>query len=122
MDMQEVRRMSKSKAKGTLAETAVVGYLRENGFPTAERRSLAGINDKGDVAGILDVCIEVKNHRTYTIPAWLKELATEKANAKAKHGVLIIKPNGVGTGNVGKWWAVMTVEELTELLRKAGLK
>jgi len=114
--------MSKSKAKGTAAETAVANYLKDQGWATAERRALSGINDKGDIAGILQLCVEVKAQKQYSIPAWLKELATEKANAKAEHGVLIIKPVGVGSSNVKGWWAVMTFEELVELLRKAGVK
>lgn len=114
--------VSKAKAKGTAAETAVATYLREQGWATAERRTLSGINDKGDIAGILQLAVEVKAQKQYSIPAWLKELAIEKRNAKAEHGVLIIKPNGVGSANVGKWWAVMTFEELVELLRKAGVK
>ncbi len=42
--------MSKSKQKGTAAETAVVKYLKANGFPKAERRALQGNLDKGDIS------------------------------------------------------------------------
>jgi len=112
--------MSKNKAKGTAAETAVVNYLNANGYPFAERRALAGINDKGDVAGIPAVCIEIKAQRTYTIPAWLKELAVEKANAKAKTAFLVVKPNGVGDKNTGQWWAILPLADMVELMRKAG--
>jgi hypothetical protein len=112
--------MSKNKAKGTSAETAVVNYLNANGFPHAERRALAGINDKGDVGGIPFVVVEVKAHRTYTIPSWMKELATEKANAKATTAFLVVKPNGVGTANTGNWWAIMPLADMTQLIKEAG--
>lgn len=116
-----VHPMSKNKAKGTSAETAVVNYLIANGYVHAERRALAGVNDKGDVAGLPGVCIEVKAHKSYSIPAWLKELATEKVNAKAEVGILVVKPVGVGSTNTGNWWAIMPLSEATELLKRAGL-
>jgi len=115
-----VRQMSKNKAKGTSAETAVVNYLIEQGFLHAERRALTGVNDKGDVAGLPGVCIEVKAHKSYSIPAWLKELAAEKINSKAEVGILVVKPVGVGSANTGAWWAIMPLSEATELLKKAG--
>ena len=43
--------MSKAKAKGTAAETALVKYLRDHGFPGAERRAMTGEFDQGDVTG-----------------------------------------------------------------------
>jgi len=116
-----VHPMSRNKAKGTSAETAVVNYLIANGYVHAERRALAGVNDKGDIAGLPGVCIEVKAHKSYSIPAWLKELAVEKVNAKAQVGILVVKPVGVGSANTGNWWAIMPLSEATELLKRAGL-
>ena len=43
--------MSKQRQKGTLHETNVVAFLRDNGFPYAERRALNGQFDKGDITG-----------------------------------------------------------------------
>lgn len=111
--------MSKSKQKGTLAESAVVQFLQET-WPAAERRALAGVNDKGDVSGIPDIVIEVKNQKTYKIAEWLKETEAEKKNANAKHGFLVVKPNGVGVSRTQNWWVVLTLAELVELLKEAG--
>jgi hypothetical protein len=111
--------MSKSKQKGTLAETAVVELLRKV-WPTVERRALAGINDKGDIAGIPKIVIEVKNQKSYKISEWLKETAIEKTNAKADYGILVIKPNGVGVSRVEDWWTVLPLRDLITLLRQAG--
>ena len=47
--------MSKSKQKGTSAETAVVNYLKDKWKIPAERRALTGALDKGDISGIFDV-------------------------------------------------------------------
>jgi 3D (Asp-Asp-Asp) domain-containing protein len=75
--------MSKAKAKGTSVETAVVKFLIDNGFPYAERRALNGALDLGDITGTPALAWEVKNHKTYKIPAWLKETELETKNAKA---------------------------------------
>ena len=112
--------MNRSKQKGTAAETSVVRYLAENGFPHAERRSLAGINDRGDVTGIPNLVIEIKAQAKLEIPAWLRETAVETKNAKAEVGILVVKPKGVGDANVGKWWAIVELATMTDLLRDGG--
>jgi hypothetical protein len=110
--------MSKAKAKGTAAETAVVKYLQANGFPYAERRALHGTADKGDITGCGPVVFEVKDHKTITLSAWLKELEAEMANAKVAVGAVIAKKRG--TMNVGDWYAVMPVSVFAALLGEAG--
>jgi Holliday junction resolvase len=112
--------VSKNKQKGTLAETALVRYLQANGFPGAERRAMAGAKDLGDLLGAGQLTWEVKNQKTYSIPEWLRELQAEKTNANMEHGVLVIKPRGVGVSQVGSWWAVLTVKDFVELARDAG--
>lgn len=114
--------MSKAKQKGTAAETALVRFLQGQGFPNAERRALGGGDggDLGDVTGTPCLTWEVKNVRKYSIPAWMKESAVEKVNAKADYCPLIIKPVGVGLASVDQWWAVLPVGELVALLRDAG--
>ena len=112
--------MSRAKAKGTAAESALVRFLSGQGFPNAERRALTGQFDQGDVTGTPCLAWEVKNHKTYHFPAWLKETETERINAKADFGILVVKPNGVGLTNAGQWWAVMSVADIVNLLRDAG--
>jgi hypothetical protein len=113
--------MSKSKQKGTSAESAFVKSERVlKSFPMVERRALSGVNDMGDVSGAPGLVFEIKNHKSYKFPEWLKETEVERVNAKADYGVLIVKPNGVGLGSVSDWWAVMTVGQVLDLLRDAG--
>lgn len=83
--------MSKSKDRGTETERMVVRYLNENGFPKAERRALAGANDKGDVTGIEGVCIEVKGDRSNKVSAWKKETVTEARNAGVGMYLLVVR-------------------------------
>ena len=113
--------MSRSKQKGTSAESAFVKNERVlESFPMVERRALSGVNDMGDVAGAPGLVFEIKNHKSYKFPEWLKETEVERINAKADYGVLVVKPNGVGLGSVQDRWAVMTIGQMLDLLREAG--
>lgn len=95
-----------SKQKGTAAETAVVRYLRANGFDQAERLALHGGKDIGDIRACPGVIIEVKHWATYTdtdIVRWMCETTTERNNANADVGILVVRRGG--KGNPADWWA-----------------
>jgi len=110
--------VSKAKAKGTAAETAVVRYLKDHGFPHAERRALHGTADKGDITGCGPVVFEVKNHKTMDLAGWIKELETEMSNAAVDTGAVIAKKRG--TTDPGEWYAIMPLRILVGLLIEAG--
>lgn len=107
---------TKPRAIGTAAETAVCKYLVGHGFPHAERRSLKGILDQGDITGIPGVCVEVKGGAAAKtasdgqIDAWLTETETERRNARADLGVLIVQRAGYSADRAGSWWAVLTAD------------
>ena len=109
-----------SKAKGTAAESAVVLYLRSQGWIHTERRALNGCNDKGDIAGIPGVVVEVKDHKvsSQSFGAYVTEAETEKLNAGAEVGVAWVKRRG--TTDPSKWLVAMTGQQFTELLKAAG--
>ena len=86
-----------SRAKGTPAETKVVAYLRDNGWPAVERRALAGAKDKGDIAGVPNVAVEVKRCERFQPAAWIKEANTEAANAGVEYGVAWFWIRGKGS-------------------------
>lgn len=110
--------VSKQRAKGTAAETAVVRYLQANGFPYAERRALHGTADKGDITGCGPLVFEVKNHKEFDLSGWMNELMRETDNAQADYGVLVVKRRGhVDAAN---WYAVMPFEAIVALLKQAG--
>jgi Holliday junction resolvase len=100
--------MSKAKAKGTTAEREVVRYLQQ-WWPAAERRALSGNKDKGDVAGIPGVVIEVKAAKTQLIGPWQRETLTEMTNAAAKRCALVVKRPYKG---VAQWDAYVPSEQL----------
>lgn len=110
--------MSKQKAKGTSAETAVVKYLKSTWHIPVERCALTGALDKGDISGIDDVVLEVKNHKTMTLGQWMEELKTEIENADAATGAVIHKRKG--TTDVGEWYASMPFYVYIYLLKDAG--
>lgn len=83
--------MSKSRAKGTLFENWWVGLLHRAGFIYAERRALAGVNDKGDTVGIPRWAFECKAVKQFSIPQFLSEAEAERVNAHAVYGAVILK-------------------------------
>lgn len=106
---------------GTKAETAVVRYLTANGFPHAERRSLRGQLDAGDITGTPGICWSVKggdqarNASDLDIERWLGELATQMHHANADIRVLVMQRKAVGEANAHRWWAVMPAFQLADL-------
>ena len=104
--------VNKPKIAGTAVETAFVNYLKEAGFPYAERRSLQGALDKGDVTGCPGLVWECKlARRGFQLGPWLRETEAERANASADYGILIAKPNGLGALSVGAWPAFMYLRD-----------
>lgn len=110
--------MNKSKAKGTAAETAVVRAIQKRGFPSAERRSLKGTHDQGDITGCPGICWEVKGGQAAwdasdgQILAWLAETEKERINAGADIGVLVVQRKGIGPKNAHRWWAILPADRV----------
>ena len=111
--------MSRSKDKGTAAETAVVNYLRAQGATQVERRALNGTQDRGDIAGIPGVVIEVKNVRRDALPGWVDESEVERANDRAVIGVVWHKR--VGKGSPADWFVTMRGERWVQVMRMMDL-
>jgi len=113
--------MNKPKAIGTAGETAVVGFLRLNGFATAERRALAGAFDLGDIVGTPGLCWEVKagaaaaNAAPGQIAKWMAETLCETQNARADYGLLVTKRAAVGPARAGEWWAYLRSDDFLAL-------
>ncbi len=109
--------------KGTWAESALVNYLRENGFPWAERIPRKGSKDEGDVSPLPGklIVMEVKNQPSKysnlrTPHAWLDETEVERQHADADFGLLVVKPSGVGRQNVGEWHCWLWTDDVALLM------
>lgn len=103
---------------GTHTESAVVRYLTANGFDQAERRSLRGSLDAGDITGTPGVAWSIKGGVAAKaasdgqVGRWLAELERQRNNAAATVGVLVLQRAGIGEANCGRWWAVLPVVAL----------
>lgn len=114
--------MNRSKDKGTAFETAVARYLatRLPGQPV-ERRTLQGVNDRGDIAGVTlngyRVTIECKNVSRVQLPKHMRELEREKQNDRADVGLLINHAPGCGFTDHGMagQWVTLTLGDLLTL-------
>lgn len=102
-----------------MAESAVVAFLRDNGFLQAERRALKGSLDQGDVTGTPGLCWEVKYaDGGIRMGAWVTQTEVERINSNSDYGVLIIKPRGLGAKSTGNWFAVMSMAGHEALLAR----
>jgi hypothetical protein len=109
--------LTRSKDKGTAFERLVADYLRRF-WPYADRAPLTGNKDRGDIAGTPGIVWECKNAKTIRLSEWLEETETERLNADADHGVLIVKRRGYGPAQ--DQYAIMRLENLVDLLKEAG--
>ena len=116
--------MSRSKARGTAFETAVVDWLSsalgaEPG--TIHREALHGTRDVGDIGGIRvfgrRVVIECKSYSGRDRMAeWLREAEAERGNADALAGVVVSKRKGIGDMRTGEQLVSMTLKDFLAII------
>jgi len=103
--------VNRPKQIGTAAETAVVRAARTRGFPHADRLTLTGNKDRGDISLAPGVIVEIKGGEKaraasdLDIERWLGETLVERANANADVAFLVTQRRGVGYPNAHRWWA-----------------
>lgn len=110
--------MGREKAKGTSWETRIVNYLVHCGSTNAERRSLRGVADRGDIAGIIGVTIEAKNHGRVDMATFLDQVKAAMANAGTSIGFVWIKRRGRVGAEDG--FVLMDGAIVVRLLQEAG--
>lgn len=110
--------MSKSKAKGTAWESAIVKHLQGHGFPHAERRTLSGSEDKGDINAAPGLVIEAKNQSRHSFAEWLDEAIAEAKNADDAVGM--VWAHRRGKSSPADAYVVTDGATFTRLLRMAG--
>ena len=109
--------MNPSKQKGTAFERSIADYLKRY-WPYADRAPLTGNKDRGDISGTPGLVWECKNAKTIKLSEWLKEAETERANAEADLGILVVKRRGYAFA--ADQYAVVRLENLVDLLKEAG--
>ena len=110
--------MSAARRKGTSWESAIVTYLQERGWIHAERRALAGRDDRGDIAGLPGVCIEAKSAARHELAQWWEQAKVERRNANAETTCVWFKRRGKTSPAEG--FVLMDGETYTALLKAAG--
>lgn len=107
-----------AKRKGATTEQRWVDYLRQTGWPYAERRHLSGSADRGDIAGCPGVTIEVKSGAKVTVAQWMSELEVEMANDRTEVGYIAVRPRLQPSPE--QWWCVVPAPVMLRLLKDAG--
>jgi hypothetical protein len=90
-----------NRRKGHDAERAVCRWLRDNGFPGAERSVRSGftahdrtVADAGDITGVPGLVFQVKDVARSDVPAWMAETELQRQAAGADHGLLVQRRRG----------------------------
>lgn len=115
------RSRATAKAAGKGAERAVVDYLRVNGARHAERRLAGSTKDRGDVAGIPDVVIEIKSPgpgAPMDLAGYLTEALAERDNDGATIGLVVVRRRRCGSP--GQWFWLTDGETMIRLLHESG--
>lgn len=114
---------NRMKSMGTTHETAIVTWLRDHGWPWADKKRQAGAQDRGDVqvSERIPFVIEAKTAKSTTdrasLGTFVKELVVEVDNAGAESGAVVFKKKG--TTDVGEFYAILPVKYLNVLLKRA---
>lgn len=105
-----------AKRKGDAAEREAARLLADlTGWPVRRKLGAGRADDTGDLDGIPDTTIQVKHYADITraIREVLAELPVQQANARTTFAAGLIRRPG------GRWFAVLTPEQLATLLREA---
>lgn len=113
---------NKNKRKGSEFEGQVARYLAEAlESDSIERRTLGGVNDRGDIAGVKingkRAVIECKAEKALRVPEYLREAETERKNDGAEFGIVVSKRRGIGEARTGEQLVIMTLETFARILK-----
>lgn len=100
--------------KGSAFETACIAYIRDHGFPYAERRVPTGSRDCGDLGGVPGLMLEFKNEQRISLATYMDEVIAERANAQAQVGAAVVKRRKYG---IDRAYFVMEFAPALDLLK-----
>lgn len=100
--------------RGPKFESDVVKYLQGEGWENVERRVAGGSRDRGDLAGIPNVCMELKNTGVMQMGAAVAEAEKEALNAGARWWSVVFKRRQKG---VHQAYVVTSLEQWSKVLR-----
>jgi len=105
-----------AKRKGDAAELEAARLLAEHtGWPVRRKLGAGRADDTGDLDGVPSTVVQVKAYRDIqrAVRETLDELPTQQTNAGATFGFGMVRRPG------GRWFAVLSVEQVCTLLREA---
>lgn len=110
-----------SRRKGVLGEQEVAGVLRSHGFDAWRSPNSGGLRVKGDVLGWVGFHLEVKRQETLRVPDWLRQAHAEAAAGEGPLvPVVAFRCNNRRPQEpIGRWHAILPLDVLTALIRKA---
>ena len=104
------------KRKGDAAERELAALIADlTGWKVRRKLGAGRLDDQGDLDGVPDTTVEVKNYTDITraLREGLADLEREQANAGTLHGVCFVRRPG------GRWVAAMTLEQWATYAREA---
>jgi len=107
---------SPQRNKGNAAEREVAHLLADlTGWAVRRRLQEGRTDDTGDLEGVPDTCLQVKNYADVlrAIREGLPELRKQQARALSPFGALLVRRRA------GRWIAVMELDQLAALIREA---
>lgn len=109
--------MSQSrKHRGYATQRIVADYLKAQGWEHA--LPVGAGRDGSDVTGIEGLDIEIKSRTKLDLPALMRQLSERKNDTGL--GVGVLRLNGQGEKSVEQFVAVLTLADLTYLLKASG--
>ncbi|NUR80764.1 MAG: hypothetical protein HOQ21_10010 [Dermatophilaceae bacterium] len=119
------QRGAANRDKGARAERAVVSWLRENGFPGAERAVRTGYKsgnrtaiDPGDITGTPGLVWQITDRADADEPAVIErrmqETERQRIHANAAYGFFVVKRRGFA--DPGRWWVWMPADVIATLV------
>lgn len=110
---------NRQKAKGDQYERDILAIARRSGFPFAERTRPGRKEDQGDIHLAPGLIAQCKDQKTPEWRDWLAELEEQRLEARADHGLLVVKRRGIG-GRPPLHLAVLPLDDMLRLLCDAG--
>ena len=105
-----------AKRKGDAAEREAAAVLADlTGWPVRRRLGAGRADDTGDLDGVPQTTVQVKAYRDIgrAVRECLDESPVQQANAGTPFGFGFVRRPG------GRWFAVLTDEQIAALLREA---
>jgi Holliday junction resolvase len=101
------------RRKGAAGEREAAAIFRAHGFDCDRVPNSGGLRLNGDLYGSVPVHVEVKRHETLRLPAWLRQA---EAECDGRTPVVAFRQSG------GRWYGVLPLDDLAELLARDTLR